>query len=75
MYLVSNTDRDYILRFLDLMIRHTPKDSLANVNAVRMATLLRNRLEAKKPLPEEVADGVKILSKGCLRRKRPTTEK
>ena len=75
MYLVSNSDFDYVIKYLGMMIYHTPKHSTQGVNAVRMATLLRRRLEAKQPLPKPVADEIKILSKKCLQDKRPTTEK
>lgn len=74
MYLISNADRDYIIKFLGLMIDNTPRRNLTAINAVRLAGILIKKLEAKQPLPTEVAEGIKILSRECLQGKQ-TTEK
>jgi hypothetical protein len=50
MYTISNQDRDYIIKFLDLMIANTPQTSLRVGNSVRLAGLLKRKLEAKQPL-------------------------
>lgn len=49
MYVISNQDRDYIIKYLDLMIQHTPKRNLTEINAVRVAGILKKKLETKQP--------------------------
>lgn len=40
---------EYIIKFLDVMIAHAPKKKLLEMNAVRLAGLLKKKLEAKQP--------------------------
>jgi hypothetical protein len=61
MYLISNTDRDYIIKYLGMMIAHTPQNGLRAVNAVRLAKQLVSKLEAKQPLPAEATEALKNL--------------
>ncbi len=61
MYLISNTDRDYIIKYLEMMIDHTPQQGLRAVNAVRLAKQLVKKLEAKQPLPAEATEALKNL--------------
>lgn len=75
MYLISNSDIQYIIKYLGMMIDNMPRKSTATINAVRMANILRRRLRAKQPLPKPVEDFINFLSKECLQCKRPTTEK
>lgn len=49
MFTISNQDRDYIIKFLDLMIQYTPKRNLTLSNAVRVAGILKKKLETKQP--------------------------
>jgi hypothetical protein len=61
MYLISNTDRDYIIKYLGLMIANTTQSDLRAMNAVRLAKQLVNKLEAKQPLPAEATEAIKNL--------------
>lgn len=62
MYLISNTDRDYIIKYLELMIDSTPKRDLSTAaNAVRLAKQLVKKLEAKHPLSAEATAALKNL--------------
>lgn len=61
MYLISNTDRDYIIKYLDMMIANTPQKGLRAVNAVRLAKQLVKKLEAKQPLTAEATEALKNL--------------
>lgn len=61
MFLISNTDRDYIIKYLEMMIAHTPHKGLRAVNAVRLAKQLVKKLEAKQPLPAEATEALKNL--------------
>lgn len=65
MYVISNQDRDYLIKFLDLMIAHTPTQSLTSRNQVRLAGLLKKKLETKQPfsLSELPTDIRSFLSK------------
>lgn len=74
MYLISNSDFEKVKKYLGMMIAHTPRKTLSDINAVRMAGILKVKLEARQPLPTAVADEIKNLSKGCLSQKQ-TTEK
>ena len=61
MYLISNTDRDYIIKYLGMMIIHTPQRGLRAANAVRLAKKLVSKLEAKQPLSAEATEALKNL--------------
>lgn len=64
MYVISNQDRDYIIKFLDMMRANTPTKNLTAINAVRVAGLLKKKLEMKQPfsLSELPTDIRKFLS-------------
>ena len=49
MYVISNQDLSYIIKFLEMMIANTPKRNNSDFNAVRMATILKKKLETKQP--------------------------
>lgn len=65
MYVISNQDRDYIIRFLEMMIANTPRKGLTAINAVRVAGLLKKKLETKQPfsLSELPTDIKNLLAK------------
>lgn len=63
MYLISNTDRDYIIKYLGMMIENTPRKGLRAANAVRLAKQLVSKLEAKQPLTAEATEALKNLPK------------
>lgn len=49
MFIISNQDRDYIIKFLEVMIAHSPNRTLTEKNTVRLAGLMKKKLEAKQP--------------------------
>lgn len=66
MYLISNTDLNYIIKYLRMMIDRTPQNGIRDVNAVRLAKLLVSKLEVKQPLPAEATEALKNLPRQCL---------
>lgn len=72
MYLISNSDMEKVIKYLGMMIAHTPRKNLSEINAVRVAGIIKKKLETKQPLPTAVADEIKILSKKCLQGKQTT---
>lgn len=59
MYVISNQQMDYIIKYIELMIERTDTVKTTDYNTVRMARILLNRLRAKKPfttqgLPDDI---------------------
>lgn len=60
MIVISNSQRDYIVKYIDLMCETLTGSDNKTYNTIRMARKLQNQLKAKQPL---TADDLSHLDK------------
>lgn len=62
MFTVSNQQMEYIIKYIELMIKRTDTAKTTDYNTVRMARILIAKLRAKKPFPTQgLPDDIKRL--------------
>lgn len=54
MYIISNSDLEYAIKYIELMAETLPDTGLRNTNNVRMARILVKKLRAKQPFAASV---------------------
>ena len=64
MILISNRQRDDIVRYLDLLCNRLNGRGSKEFNTRRLARLLIKALQEKQPLPEDIAAPFKKISRG-----------